>query len=305
MNALGRQGLAMGASAALALTCGAWSAAQNPQTQPTTPQNPASQSAPQATPQSAPTSQTPGAQSTPSQSTPATGATQPAQKTIHMVEARAELDKTIDSKKAKQGDPVTAKLVADVNVPDEQPLPKNTVLEGHVDQVTASDHKSDATMVVTFDKAKLKSGQEVPIKATVLAMAEPALMATDSGGGAGGGGGAPAGGGGGAPSGGGGGGGMAGGGGGGARGASGGGGSSGGASAPSQPPPSMPDTGGGAGADQQQAAANSNVPDVKLTSDIHQHNSATFSSKGKNVHVPDGTQMALALGIIPAGAQVQ
>ena len=32
-------------------------------------------------------------------------------------------------------------------------------------------------MVVTFDKAKLKDGQELPIKATIIAVSEPALLA--------------------------------------------------------------------------------------------------------------------------------
>ena len=58
-----------------------------------------------------------------------------------------------------------------------QALPKNTVLEGHVDQVQASDHKSDSTMTVTFDKAKLKDGKELPIKATVIAVSEPVMPA--------------------------------------------------------------------------------------------------------------------------------
>ena len=240
----------------------------------------------QAAPQSAPAAQT-----TPAQG--ATSTTQPAPRKIQMVQARAELDKTIDAKKAKQGDPVTAKLLAEVKIPDAQPLPKNTVLEGHVDQVTPSEHKSDSTVVVTFDKAKLKDGQELPIKATILAMAEPAMMSPDAGGG---GGGAPAGGA--MPAGGGGGGAAGVAGGGVARGASGGGSE---ASAPApQQAPSMQDSGGGS---QQQPM--SKVPDVKLTSDIHQHNSATLTSKGRNVHVPDGTEMELAIAVIPAGVKLQ
>jgi hypothetical protein len=47
------------------------------------------------------------------------------------------------------------------------------------------------------------------------------------------------------------------------------------------------------------------VPDVMLKSDIHEPTSVTFSSKGKNVHVPDGTQMQFALAVIPAGVTVQ
>jgi hypothetical protein len=280
MNAWGHRGLALGTAAVLALVCGAWGAAQTTQTTPqTTPS--------QTTPQSAPTPQ-------PAPSSQATQrGTQPAQRTLQLVRAKAELNKTIDAKKAKQGDPVTAKLVADVQAPGAQPLPKNTVLEGHVDQVTASEHKSDSTMVVTFDKAKLKDGQEVPIKATILAMAEPAIAPADTGGGgaipAGGGGAVPAGGGGGGAAGGGG-----------ARGGSGGGG--GGASSPApQQAPSVGDSGGGG----QQQAQTQSVPDVKLTSDIHQRNSATFTSKGKNVHVPDGTEMEMAIAVVPAGVQLQ
>jgi hypothetical protein len=47
------------------------------------------------------------------------------------------------------------------------------------------------------------------------------------------------------------------------------------------------------------------VPDVMLKSDIHEPTSVTFSSKGKNVHVPAGTQMQFALAAIPAGVTVQ
>jgi hypothetical protein len=42
-----------------------------------------------------------------------------------------------------------------------------------------------------------------------------------------------------------------------------------------------------------------------LQSDIHQQTSATFTSKGKNVHVPDGTQLEVALAVIPAGTRLQ
>jgi hypothetical protein len=211
------------------------------------------------------------------------------QRKIQMVQAHAQLDNTLDTKKAKQGEAVTAKLEENVQVPDAQALPKNTVLEGHVDQVQASDHKSDSMMVVTFDKAKLKDGQELPIKATILAVTEPVSMQPMGGGGvpasegaplpssspAGMGSGAGS-----SPSG------------------SGPSGSS--PSAPAAQPMNMPQASSG----PQQAHQNG-VPDVTLKSDIHEHNSATFTSKGKNVHVPDGTQMQVALAIIPAGVKLQ
>ena len=218
------------------------------------------------------------------QSQPAADNPSPSQRTIQMVQVQAQLDKTLDTKKAKQGDPVTAKLQQDVQIPDAVALPKNTVLEGHVDQVQASEHKSDATMTVTFDKAKLKDGKELPIKATVLAVSEPIYSQQQAMGG-----GAPAtmpsa-----APSG----------------GAPSGGGSMGGGSAtPAATPQPMnvPDASQGP---SQPTQKHGGVPDVMLKSDIHEQTSATFSSKGKNVHVPDGTQMQFALAVIPAGVTVR
>ncbi len=236
------------------------------------------------------------AQTPPAQSAPATDNTnsqqtqQPeqTQRKLQMVPAQATLDKTLDAKKAKQGDLVTAKLVQDVQIPDAQALPRNTVLEGHVDQVQASDHKSDSMMVVTFDKAKLKDGQELPIKATVIALSQPPSMQPSSAGAPGQpmssgmpmSGGAPMGtpSGSGVPS-----------------------GSMGGTSGntPSQPM-NLPAATSGSG--QQ---AQTSVPDVTLKSSIHEHSSATLMSKGKNVHVPDGTQMQVALTIVPAGVTLQ
>ena len=54
-----------------------------------------------------------------------------------------------------------------------------------------------------------------------------------------------------------------------------------------------------------QQSPQNGVPDVTLKSDIHEHNSATFMSKGENVHVPDGTQLDVALAVIPAGVKLQ
>lgn len=219
---------------------------------------------------------------------PSTNNANPAQHTIQMVPVLASLDHTLDAKKAKQGEAVTAKLQKDVQL-SQQALPKNTVLEGHVDQVQSSDHRSDSSLVVTFDKAKLKSGKELPIKATVLQIAEPAYMRQQPTGEAAGGGmpagGAPVGGGGAMP-----------------------GGAPGGASpsgtAPStpqaQPEPMAPQP-----SNTQQRAQRNGVPGVMLQSDIHQQASATFTSKGRNVHLPDGTQMEVAVAVIPAGVHIQ
>jgi hypothetical protein len=274
-----RHWLATGAGIALAMGGGA---AVYAQSQSGSPQ-----------PQASPTQAQPQPQSSGDSAAGSTQAAQPQHK-LEMVPAHAELSKTLDTKKAKQGDVVNAKLEESVQIPNAQELPKNTVLEGHVDQVTASANKSDSTMVVTFDKAKLKDGQELPIKATVIGLSEPVMAAADQGGGApagggmmgaGGGGGAPSGGG--APAGG-----TAGGGGGSAARSS-------GSSSESQPAMNP-----GATGTSSQHAQSGGVPDVQVTSSVRQHSSVTLTSKGKNVHVPDGTQMQVAITVIPAGVQV-
>lgn len=221
------------------------------------------------------------------QNSPADSSAQP-QHTIEMVPALASLDHALDAKKAKQGEPVTAKLQKDVSL-SQQSLPKNTVLEGHVDQVQPSQNKSDSTVVVTFDKAKLKSGQELPIKATVMQIAQPVSMVQQPSGEAAGGA-MPSGGGGGMPSGG-------------APRA--GGGSSSSTAAPSQPAQQPMDTPSPDSSGTQQQGQRNGVPGVMLQSDIHQPTSATFTSKGKNVHLPDGTQMDVALAVIPSGTRIQ
>jgi hypothetical protein len=217
------------------------------------------------------------------QSPPATNNSSPSQRTIQMVRAQAQLNNTLDTKKSKQGEPVTAKLEESVQIPDAQALPKNTVLEGHVDQVQPSEHKSDSMMTVVFDKVKMEDGQELPIKATIIAVSTPAPMQQQDSGGAPASAGAPM------PS-----------------GSPSGGGSMGGSSPQSAPAPApqpmlTPQTNSGS---PQQAQQNG-VPDVTLKSDIHDHCSATFTAKGKNVHVPDGTQMQFALAVIPAGVTLQ
>jgi hypothetical protein len=206
------------------------------------------------------------------------------QKNIQLVGARASLSKGLDAKKAKQGDTVTAKLQDDVKASDTQALPKNTVLLGHVDQVQASQNKGDSSVQVTFDKAQLKNGQQIPIKATIMQIAPPpnAIALNDASGG----GGAPSA----LPSG---------------RTPSSGAGSSGGGgtqatpAAPQSAASSLPD------ASQQQSAQQAGVAGVNLQSDIHEQNSGTFTSKGKNVHLADGTQMQMAVAVIPANTQIK
>jgi len=260
MNAFMREGWVAGAGVLLAISIGTTAFGQGS----TPPANPPAQ---------------------PNSSAQADNSDQPQpQRTIQMVRTLALLNNTLDAKKAKQGEPVTAKLAHNVQIPDQQALPKNTILEGHVDQAQPSEHKSDSTLVVTFDKAKLKDGQELAIKATIIAVSEPPSFEPQSqpsaGGGMGSGGGSPV-----APA------------------------SPtmpGSANVPNSTPqpinPTPMSTNSQPSSNPQTPAG---VPGVVLQSDIHEHSSATFTSKGKNVHVPDGTQMQVAIAIIPAGVNIQ
>lgn len=87
---------------------------------------------------------------------------------IKMIMVQADLSKTLDAKKIKVGDPVTAKLVYEAKFSDGTTLPRNTALTGHVDRVQPSENKSDSLIQITLDKALLKGGKVIPIKATIM-----------------------------------------------------------------------------------------------------------------------------------------
>jgi len=187
---------------------------------------------------------------------------------IQMVQAKAYLTKTLDAKKAKQGDPLMARLQEDVKIPDAQELPTNTLLVGHIDQVQVSEKKSDSSIQVTFDKAQLKNGSQVPLKATIMQIRPPmngnpyqqegeAPVGPTMPSGGGGRGMAPT------------------------------------------PGSSAPEPSGSA--DQAQPG----VEGVTLQSDIHQSYSGTFLAKGKNVHLSSGTQMQFALAVVPPNTAIQ
>jgi hypothetical protein len=189
-------------------------------------------------------------------------------KTIQMVSAQASLNKGIDTKKAKQGDAVTAKLQEDVKIPGSFDLPRNTVLLGHIDQVQPSENKGDSSIQVTFDNAQLKDGKQLALKATIMKISAPSGAfkgdATPAGN---------------APS----------------------------APASSGRPGqtiAKPNIANGSSAPEAQPS-DSGIPGIQLQSDIHQSYSGIFTAKRENVHLYDGTLLSLALAVVPANAQVQ
>ena len=87
---------------------------------------------------------------------------------------QAELTKSIDAKKAKQGDEVTAKLTQDVKANGKLVLHKGSKLVGHVTEAQAKTKDSgESKLGIAFDKAVLKGGEEMAFTGTIQALAAP------------------------------------------------------------------------------------------------------------------------------------
>jgi hypothetical protein len=84
----------------------------------------------------------------------------------------AELSQSLDSKKAKAGDPITAHTTEAIKTDGQVVISKGTKLVGHVTRASARS-KGDAVSVlaIQFDRAILKDGREMPMQATVQALA--------------------------------------------------------------------------------------------------------------------------------------
>jgi hypothetical protein len=87
---------------------------------------------------------------------------------IQMANLLANIQKGVDAKKAKPGDVFTAKTVTPATLNDGTAIPPGSILEGHVDSATKSEHHSDSTLVVTIDKLRLKDGKVVPVKVVIV-----------------------------------------------------------------------------------------------------------------------------------------
>jgi hypothetical protein len=84
----------------------------------------------------------------------------------------AELDKSLDSKKLKVGDSVTARTTQAVKEDGKVVLPKGTKLTGRVTRASARGKgDSDSTLALQFDRAELKGGQEMTLQLNLQALA--------------------------------------------------------------------------------------------------------------------------------------
>jgi len=93
-----------------------------------------------------------------------------------------ELNSSIDSKKAKAGDPITAHTLESLKSTDDRLiLPKGAKIEGHVTQATArSKGGNESALGIQFDKAFLKDGGEIPLNVIIRAMAGPVNFSAPS-----------------------------------------------------------------------------------------------------------------------------
>lgn len=85
---------------------------------------------------------------------------------------RVTLQKPLDSKKNKPGDPVIAKSVESIKANGHDVLPKGTKIIGHLSGVEGhTKEKPQAFLGIVLDRAILKNGREVPVHFLIQAVA--------------------------------------------------------------------------------------------------------------------------------------
>jgi len=85
-----------------------------------------------------------------------------------------ELSKSLDAKKLKANDKLEARTVIDLLSHGQIVIPRNTKIIGHVTEAKAhSKHSPGARLGISFDKAMMKNGRELPLQVSVQAIARP------------------------------------------------------------------------------------------------------------------------------------
>jgi hypothetical protein len=95
-----------------------------------------------------------------------------------MVPARAGLVETIDAKNVKQGQEFKAKLPRKVHLKDGTELPGGTMLIGKIGQDDMN-VQGRSKLVLCIDKAQLKDGKTIPVKATIVGIYRPGAEADE------------------------------------------------------------------------------------------------------------------------------
>jgi len=94
----------------------------------------------------------------------------------------ATLSSPMDSKKSKPGDAVTARTAESVKAEGKSVLPKGTKVVGHVTQASArAKGDTESALAISFDRAILKNGEEVPLNVAIRAIASAQTAASVAG----------------------------------------------------------------------------------------------------------------------------
>lgn len=91
----------------------------------------------------------------------------------HLVGVNARLGRRLDTKTARAGQSVEAKLDSSVRTAQGMELPKGTELWGRVDHVVPSMNGSPASLSLVFTTAELRDGKRLPVKVTLLGACPP------------------------------------------------------------------------------------------------------------------------------------
>ncbi len=92
----------------------------------------------------------------------------------------AELTKSLDSKKLKEGDQVTAKITAELHTKDGGTIPRGSTLTGHVTEAKArSKGDPQAALGIVFDKLTTPDGKTMPVKGVLQAVG-PSLHSSEA-----------------------------------------------------------------------------------------------------------------------------
>lgn len=99
-----------------------------------------------------------------------------AQDTANGVKGRGpmpmELTKSVDSKKLKEGDPVPARIMADLRLKDGTVITRGSKVSGHVTEAKArSKGDAQSALGIVFDKISLPGGKDLAIKGEIRAVA--------------------------------------------------------------------------------------------------------------------------------------
>ena len=99
---------------------------------------------------------------------------------------QAALTHPLDCKKSKAGDPVTAKTTTAATAEGQLVIPKGSKLVGHVTEARQHEkarkdrQAQDSALGIAWDKVVLKNGQEIPLRASIQALASAQVLSSSA-----------------------------------------------------------------------------------------------------------------------------